>query len=443
MAELLDLRTGWAFLLLSLWNGAFTFNAYHPLRRPAPASIAAFFAGWLTCELALHHVVWQVALGAVFVYEGALEHAPGVVALVISAGSWAALLRLHFRGHAAQAIADGALEEAFARLSARPDAVDLGVIEAKRPVRVRDIARPFSMKHREVVRIRDLVYAEADDRALRVDVYHRRDTPSNAPVLLFVHGGAWILGFKEYQALPMLHRMAAQGWVCMSVDYRLSPRASFPDHVVDVKRAIAWAKARAADFGGDPGFLALSGNSAGAHLASLAALTWDDPSYQPGFSDADTRVDACVSFYGVYDFTDSLGAWPSGWLLPFLEQVVLKKKRADDPEAFRSASPLFRVRSDAPPFLVVHGEKDSLVPVAEGRAFSAALREVSEAPVVYVEVPDAQHAFEIFRSVRGHHTLRAVQHFLNAVHRRAHPAATEVATELIAASGRSAEDAPA
>ena len=111
---------------------------------------------------------------------------------------------------------------------------------------------------------------------------NREDKPSNAPVLVFVHGGGWILGFKEFQALPMLNRMAAEGWVCISIDYRLSPKATFPDHIADVNRGIVWAKAHAHQWGGDPSFVAISGNSAGGHLAALAALTWDEPGFKPG-----------------------------------------------------------------------------------------------------------------------------------------------------------------
>ena len=231
-------------------------------------------------------------------------------------------------------------------------------------------------------------------------------------------GGGWILGFKEFQALPMLNRMAAEGWVCISIDYRLSPKATFPDHIADVNRGIVWAKAHAHQWGGDPSFVAISGNSAGGHLAALAALTWDEPGFKPGFEGADTRVQAAVTFYGVYDLTNRYGHWPHRGIEGLVEQLVMKVRRVDDPERFEAASPIARVRRDAPPWLVVHGTHDSLVPVEEGRRFSTALRDVSSQPVCYAEIPDAQHAFEIFRSVRGHHTLRAVRDFLNTIYQR-------------------------
>ncbi|MBL7660064.1 alpha/beta hydrolase, partial [Escherichia coli] len=93
------------------------------------------------------------------------------------------------------------------------------------------------------------------------------------------------------------------GWICVAINYRHSPRNTWPDHILDVKRALAWVKAHISEYGGDPDFIAITGGSAGGHLSSLAALTPNDPRFQPGFEEADTRVQAAVPFYGVYDFT--------------------------------------------------------------------------------------------------------------------------------------------
>ena len=102
----------------------------------------------------------------------------------------------------------------------------------------------------------------------------------------------------------------------MTANYALSPKATFPDHLIDVKRALAWVKEHIAEYGGDPGYVVISGGSAGGHLSSLAALTPNRPEYQPGFEAVDTTVQACVPFYGVYDFTNRDGirgarAWAS------------------------------------------------------------------------------------------------------------------------------------
>lgn len=413
----------WAFLAVSLVGAWFTYNAHRPPRWPATWATACFFAGWLTVELAAHHLVWQFMAACAFAYAGALDAWPGWLALLLCLISWASLMRLHVRGALAAEMAHGAVQGTLSKYEANGEALALTLdpeagMPTLTPVRLRHYALPFQMKQRRVRVVRNQPFAEVGGRTLRADVYHRDDKPANAPVLVFVHGGGWVLGFKEFQALPMLNRMAAEGWVCISVDYRLSPRATFPDHIADVNRGIVWAKAHAHEYGGDPSFVAISGNSAGGHLAALAGLTWDDPAFKPGFEAADTRVQAAVTFYGVYDLTNRFDHWPNRGIQGLIERTLMKARRADDPERFEAASPIARVRPDAPPWLVVHGTHDSLVPVAEGRRFSAALRDVSSQPVCYAEIPDAQHAFEIFRSVRGHHTLRAVRDFLNTVYQR-------------------------
>jgi acetyl esterase/lipase len=209
--------------------------------------------------------------------------------------------------------------------------------------------------------------------------------------------------------------LASLGWVCVAVNYRLSPRATWPDHIVDVKRALAWVKEHIAEYGGDPDFVVITGGSAGGHLSSLAALTANAPEFQPGFEDLDTTVQGCVPFYGVYDFTnrDQAGR---GDMLGFLERMVMKRKMADHPEVFDLASPMSRVHRDAPPFFVIHGKNDTLVPVAQARLFVDLLQAVSHEPVVYAELPGAQHAFEIFASVRTAHTVRAVEHFVGVIY---------------------------
>src|SRR5690606_9583121 len=109
-------------------------------------------------------------------------------------------------------------------------------------------------------------------------------------------------------------------------------------HIVDVKRALAWVKTHVAEYGGDPEFIAITGGSAGGHLSSLAAQTPNDPRYQPGFEDVDTRVQAAVPFYGVYDFTRFDDAMhPS--MPELLEQMVIKQPQKTSFETYFEASP--------------------------------------------------------------------------------------------------------
>jgi acetyl esterase/lipase len=246
---------------------------------------------------------------------------------------------------------------------------------------------------------------------------------------VYIHGGAWIIGDKREQGLPLLHELARRGWVTVTINYRLSPKATWPDHIVDCKRALVWVREHIAEYGGDPGFIAVSGGSAGGHLSSLLALTPGDADFQPGFEGADASVDACVPFYGVYDMTAGWGTSRcDDGLLTLLERRVFKRRIADDPSVFEDASPLHRVNVDAPPFFVVHGTNDTLVPVADARAFVAALRSVSKAVVVYAELPYTQHAFDVLPSVRSAHAVAAVVRFLEGVRfRRAAVAPTDPA----------------
>jgi acetyl esterase/lipase len=212
-----------------------------------------------------------------------------------------------------------------------------------------------------------------------------------------------------------MSELASRGWVCFNADYRLSPVATFPDHLVDVKRALAWIRAHADEYAIDADFVAITGGSAGGHLIALAALTADDPTYQPGFETADTTVQAAVPFYGVYDFTNRNGSWPPEMVPWFIAPLVMKADPKYAPEAYAAASPLDQVRRDAPPFFVIHGTLDVLAPVADARDFVERLRAVSEQPVYYLELRGAQHAFETFASIRANAVVEAAARFLDAV----------------------------
>lgn len=108
---------------------------------------------------------------------------------------------------------------------------------------------------------------------------------------------------------PFISYMALKRWVVVSVNYRLSPHVKYPEHLMDVKRAIRWVRQNIVRYGGDPNFIAVSGNSAGGHLAALAAMTQNDPYYQPGFEDVDTSVQACVGINAVLDVTNHKRYW--------------------------------------------------------------------------------------------------------------------------------------
>jgi acetyl esterase/lipase len=256
----------------------------------------------------------------------------------------------------------------------------------------RILLAPWWVRRRGVVRVADIAYGDAGRRNL-LDVYHRRDRPAGAPTLVYWHGGGFRSGHKNREGRAMLNRLAGQGWVCVSANYRLEPAATFPDPLVDAKKVIAWIRAHAGQYGADPRTLVVSGGSAGAHLAAMTGLTPGDPAFQPGFETADTSVSAVICFYGYFG---RLGGPLSA-----------------------TSSPPDRVRPDAPPFFVVHGDQDSSTLVEDTRDFVARLRAVSRAPVVYAELPGAQHTFDLLHSLRYAQVVNAVQAFTAAVGRTA------------------------
>ena len=224
-------------------------------------------------------------------------------------------------------------------------------------------------------------------------------------MLLQVPGGAWTIGMRRPQAYPLMSHLADRGWVCVSIGYRVSPRHTWPDHIVDVKRALAWVKENIADYGGDPEFVAITGGSAGGHLCALAALTPNDPAFQPGFEDADTSVVAAVPIYGRYDWFSTEGEGRPEFV-SLLEKFVVKRGFASHRHVYVDASPIRRLRADAPPFFVLHGRDDSLIPVGEAQEFVDELRAVSKSPVAYAELPERATRFRHLQfppgaSIRG------------------------------------------
>jgi acetyl esterase/lipase len=267
---------------------------------------------------------------------------------------------------------------------------------------------------RRVAVTRNIPFAHVGRRPLKLDVYQPRDARpgERRPAILQIHGGAWVMGDKREQGIPLLRHLAGQGWVGFNANYRLSPKATFPDHLVDLKRAVAWIREHADEYAVDPDFLVVTGGSAGGHLAALVALTANDPRYQPGFEDADTSVQGCVPFYGVYDFTNRNGHYPQKTVDDLFGGRVLKATLAREPQKFAEASPMDHVSPDAPPFLVIHGDADTLVPVGIARDFVEELRAASNAPVLYLELKGAQHAFDVLPSIRGWQVVRAVDRFI-------------------------------
>jgi len=386
--------------VLSAVGLVFVLNGLRPTRL-TPLVVPAFFAAWLVVELAPQLLVLTLVGVALSAWLGGATWVGLLLAALVVAG----LARMIAQAQQVEAVADVALQEW----------PEVGPGEPHLASAVRRFFRPMAFRDARVERVMNIPYGEAGSRH-HLDVYRREDKPTGCPTLLQVHGGGWVIGNKDQQGRPLMLEMARRGWVCFAPNYRLSPRATWPDHVVDVKAAIAWVREHAEEYGADPGFIVLTGGSAGGHLVSLAALTPNDPAFQPGFEDLDTTVQGCVPYYGVYDLEGETGTRAHKVRhRTLMTRLVMKTKEA---EPFRLASPIARVNADAPPFLVIHGRNDTLVPVQEARLLVSRLRSMSAQPVLYLELPGTEHAFDVFPSVRSDAVVRAVARFLEALRAR-------------------------
>lgn len=400
-------------------TAALTANAVRPVPGHWPGAWA-FPAGWMVGELAPQILAATVADTVV----SAARRKVTLPGLAVAAATSYALVRMIRQSSQVRVLVDGSIDRDLgAELAADLD-----------PVTPEELATPWNRlatpfrKDDPRVRVeRDVRYSDAGKRGL-LDIYRPAGRElSGAPVLLQIHGGGWTLGSKNEQGIPLMNEMAADGWVCVAINYRLAPRDPFPAQIIDVKRAIAWVKEHIADYGGDPSYVVVTGGSAGGHLTALAALTPNDPEYQPGFEDADTTVQAAVPHYGVYDIAGSTGL-ASALIIrdSFFAPRIMQRTWAEAPELYEHGSPILRITPDAPDFFVIHGQRDSLVDVEQARLFVSGLREASRNTVVYAEIPGAQHAFDVFTSIRSAHVVRAIHRYLRWHHtfrRVGHPSA--------------------
>ena len=396
------MRRGTLPVLVGALGTAAVAGVYRPLLSRWPLSVVNAVPSAIASET-------PAVLAGVHALAGAAAlRAGGVTRVAGLALNGAALAGLAGLAGDARRSAD-ALAEAL-REAGVPPADQPAADWTRRPAGV----LPGRVARRRYRRVADLSYSEHGPFGT-LDVWHRTDLPvdGRAPVLLQVHGGAWTTGDKVGQAEPLLGYLAERGWVCVTVNYRLAPAQRWPAMMVDVKRAIAWTREHISGHGGDPGFIAITGGSAGGHLAALAALSPNDPDFQPGFTEVDTSLAAAVPLYGVHDFTrDRQG------LFALLENKIIGTAFAEDERTWRQASPALRVGAHTPPFFVVHGSTDAIVGVEQSRRFVAALRASSPSPIGYAELPHAQHGFDALATARTAYTVDAVYRFLESVRRR-------------------------
>jgi acetyl esterase/lipase len=417
------MQTQWVWLGLALASTVSTMAAVARPNGFVRGNVAWSACGWLAGEFApwLAALTLILLLTLLFATPDVLAGEPGRLALLLLVASGLGQVAVMRRGSRAAAELEMALRQALGAgyQKAVPSARMPALLDR---VPRRSYLHPLPRRPRDVELLADLPYPGGHARSV-LDVYRPVAACHNAPVLLQVHGGDWTHGHKRQQALPLVHHLAALGWIVVTPNYRLAPEARMPSQLVDCKAALAWTRAHIAGMGGDPSFIAVSGGGAGAHLAALLALTFDDPTLQPGFEHVDTRPAACIALHGVFDLADRARREPGrAARLRWLGRNLLPCAFERDATAWDAASPLGRIQPDAPPFFVLHGTHDALCHVNGARDFVRELRRVSGQPVAYAELAGAQHGWDTLCSPRALHTARAVTRFLEwcAAHHRAH-----------------------
>jgi acetyl esterase/lipase len=241
---------------------------------------------------------------------------------------------------------------------------------------------------------RDIVFAEVDGQKLALDLY--LPAKQRAPLIVWVHGGAWRAGSKSDMPLGQL---VLEGFAVASVDYRLSGIAPFPAQAHDIKAAIRFLRAKASEFGINADRIAISGGSAGGHLAQLVGVTNGNRELEgsEGVTGASSDVQAIVSFYGMSDFTTILQqSTPHGLSVrvPAL-QLLLGAQPSEKPELARLASPVFHVNAKSPPLLLFHGDADPQAPFEQSREMEAAYKKAG-ARVQFEVIGGGGHGGEKF-----------------------------------------------
>ena len=245
---------------------------------------------------------------------------------------------------------------------------------------------------------------------LTLDLTRHDDERRDLPVVVYVHGGGWTGGDPQRQARDLYHALALDGWVSLGIRYPFTPDVSVEDQIDVVRDAVRWARSGLAEHGVDATTVVLAGGSAGGHLAAMAALT--------ARSD-DERVDACVGMYGVYDMANrnrTRAHWDK------IRNEVMLARVDEQPERYRRVSPIDRVHADSPPFLIVHGTHDTLVPPGEGRQFVEALVAAGR-PVEFVPVYGAQHAFDALSGITSRTSAALIRDWLGSTVPRQAPTA--------------------
>ena len=232
----------------------------------------------------------------------------------------------------------------------------------------------------------NLTYCTTGGVDLKMDVYHPNELTSAVPVVVFIHGGGWTSGDKRQAEPVFVDGLRADGFMVISLNYRLAPEFPYPAQIEDVKCAVRHLRAEAARYGLDPNAIGAAGTSAGAHLAAMLGVTDAEAGWDTGaYLEQSSQVSAVVAFFVAADltlefpgiaFASSEGAFGASF----------------DAALLKEASPISYVTADDAAFLLIHGAQDAFVPPSQSQILHERLIAAGvESEVVLVE--GGRHAF--------------------------------------------------
>ena len=239
----------------------------------------------------------------------------------------------------------------------------------------------------------DLAYVPEGHERQKLDLYLPPKSEQPLPTIIWIHGGGWRNGDKRGgPALPLV----ADGYAVACINYRLSQHAKFPAQIEDCKAAIRWLRAHAKEYNLDPDRFGVWGASAGGHLVALVGTSGDvkELAGQTDDEQVSSRVQCVVDFFGPTDLTKMGGMHdrPDSPEALLLGGPVQEKK-----DAAATANPITYVTQDDPPFLIIHGDKDPLVPLSQSEMLKAAL-EKAEVEVTLMVLEGAAHGGPAFNA---------------------------------------------
>ena len=250
---------------------------------------------------------------------------------------------------------------------------------------------------------RGLAFASLGEKSLKLDLYRPANSSGTVPVVVLIYGGAWMMRGQWMETAKAVW-LANHGYAAAVIDYRLSSEAQFPAQIYDCKAAVRWLRANAAKYRLDAARIGAWGESSGGHLASLLGTAGNVEALEgdEGNTNRSSQVEAVVDFFGPTDFLQmEAHVLPGSWLNhdspTSPESRLIGGPIQNNPEKAEQANPIKYVTHDAPPFLIVHGEQDPLVPYNQSELLYTALKKAG-ANVTFYKIAGASHGGPAFDS---------------------------------------------